>query len=138
MLPAINIKRTRDRHPNRKTKDFPKFKVGDLLIFKCYKKQNQDAKYMPNLHICKVKNEKGYDLQDPAGHIQHATVPDIQLLMPAECIVSMLLNVRAFRWACKYINDPFLMPDLQQQDRDQNDIQKLDQNPNAVTHRYNL
>ena len=32
--------------------------------------------------------------------------------MPAEYIVSKLPDIKAFRQACKYINDPSLMPDL--------------------------
>ena len=39
-----------------------------------------------------------YDLQDPAGHVQCATVADVQLLMPAEYIVYILTHVKAFGW----------------------------------------
>ena len=54
---------------------------------------------MPIFCICKVIYGRAYDLQDPAGHIRHAMVADIQLLMYAEYIVSMVLNVKAFGWA---------------------------------------
>ena len=61
-----------------------------------HKKQDSDAKYMPNIRICKVANDRAYDLQDQTGHVQHAIVAKIQLLMPAEYIVSMLPDVKAF------------------------------------------
>ena len=48
---------------------------------------------MPNFHICKVINDRAYDLQDPAGHVTCVSVADVQLLMPAEYIVSMLPNI---------------------------------------------
>ena len=51
---------------------------------------------MPNFCICKVISDRGYDLQDPTGHVRCATVAVIQLLMPAECIFSMLMDIKAF------------------------------------------
>ena len=50
---------------------------------------------MPNFHITKVINDRGYNLQDPTGHVRHATVAGIQLLVPLEYIVSMLLDIKA-------------------------------------------
>ena len=67
---------------------------------------------MPNFCICKVIYDRPYDLQNPTGNVRHDAVADIQLLMPAEYIVSMLPDTKVFRWACTYINGPFLMPDL--------------------------
>ena len=58
---------------------------------------------------------KVYDLQGITVHVRHASVADIQSLMPAEYIVSILPDVKSFRWACKYINEPSLMPDLKWQ-----------------------
>ena len=43
---------------------------------------------------------------------------DIQLLMPAEYIVSMLPDVKALGWTCKYINDPSFMLHLKVQNLD--------------------
>ena len=54
---------------------------------------------MPNFYVCKVINNGAYDLQDTF----------------AEYIVSMLPDVKAFRWTDKYINDPSFMPDLKWQ-----------------------
>ena len=67
---------------------------------------------MSNIRICKVINPRAYDLQDPSSHICCTTVADIQLLMSAEYIVSLLPDTIAFGRTCKYINDPFLIPDL--------------------------
>ena len=36
-----------------------------------------------------------YGLQDPTGHVQHAAIGDINLLMPAEYIFSVLLDAKA-------------------------------------------
>ena len=64
---------------------------------------------MPNFHICKVINI-AYDIQDSAGHVRFTSVADIPFLITPEYIISMLPNMKAFGWACKYIYDPFLMP----------------------------
>ena len=66
------------------------------MFLKIHKKQNWDAKYMPNCHICKVLYDRKYDLQYPNGQVRCAAVADSQLAMPAEYIVSMLTNIKAF------------------------------------------
>ena len=38
----------------------------------------------------------------------------------------MLPDIKAFEWACKYINDSLLMPGFKWQSSDQTDVQKLD------------
>ena len=43
----------------------------------------------------------------------HALVVDIQLLLPAECIVSLCPVLMVFGQACKFINDTTLMQDLE-------------------------
>ena len=75
-------------------------------------KQMWETKYMPNFRICQVINDMAYDLQDPSVHDQHAAVAHIQLLMLSKYIVSLLPDTRVFRRACKDINDPSLMPDV--------------------------
>ena len=70
--------------------------VGDLVLLKNHKKQNRDTQYLHSFCICKIINDRAYDLQDPAAHVRHATVADIQLLMPAEYVVSMLPDIKAF------------------------------------------
>ena len=67
---------------------------------------------MLHFHICKVNNDRAYDLQDPTGHARCTTLADIQLLMPAEYIVSLSPGIKAFGQECKYINDPSIMHDL--------------------------
>ena len=79
---------------------------------------------MPDFHICQVINDRAYDLQDPTGHVRCTSVTDIKLLMPAEYIVSMLLDIKAFGWSCKYINDPSLMLDLKWQNGGVGNVQK--------------
>ena len=46
--------------------------------------------------ICKVINDRAYDLQDPTGHFRWTAGTDIQLLMPAEYVVSTLPDIKAF------------------------------------------
>ena len=89
----------RDKKPIKKNKRPPKFKVRDLVLIKNHKKQIWDTKYMPNFHIFTVIDDRTYHLQDPTGHVRHASVADIQLLMPAKYIVSMLPDIKAFGWA---------------------------------------
>ena len=38
MVSAMHFKRARDRHPSKVTKEIPKFKVGDLVLLRKYKK----------------------------------------------------------------------------------------------------
>ena len=51
-------------------------------------------KYMCNLHICKVINDKAQELQGTTSHVRHSSVADIQLLMPAEYTVNMLPDMK--------------------------------------------
>ena len=140
MLAAINLKRVRDKQPIKKTKDPPKFKVGDLVLLKNHKKQTWDTKYMPNFHICEVLNDRTYDLQDITSHGRHVSVADNQLLMPAEYIVSILPDTKSFRQACKYINESSLMPDLKRQNSsaDKSVNKTVDKNINTTEHKYGL
>ena len=84
---------------------------------------------MPNFHICKVIN-------DPIGCVRCAFVADIQLLIPAEYIVSMLPDIKTFGWTCMYINDPSIMPDLKWQNSNVGNTQTLDQSANVTKHKY--
>ena len=68
---------------------------------------------MSNFFICKVINDRAYDQQDPTGHVRCTSVADFQLLMTAKYIASILPDIRAFGQVYKYINDCFVMPDLQ-------------------------
>ena len=135
LLAAINMKRARDRQPNKKTRDLSKFKVRDLVPLKNHKEQKWDAKYMPNFCICKAIKNRAYELQGPCGHVRCSTVADIQLLMPTECIVSMLLDIKAFGQLCKFINDPSLMPDLKWQKSNPSNVPKSYQNVDATKYR---
>ena len=64
-----------------------------------------------------------YNSKGTAGHVRHVAIAGIQMFVPAEYIVSMLPDERAFGQTCKYINDPFFMPGLNWSNIDQN-IQK--------------
>ena len=48
---------------------------------------------MSNFGIYKDMNERAYDLQDPTGHVQNATVEDNHLITPEEYIVSLLPDI---------------------------------------------
>ena len=93
---------------------------------------------MSSFYIWKIINEKAYNLQDLTDHVRCAAVADIQLLISAEYIVSMLPDIKAFGLVCKHINVPSLMPDLRLQDKDHSYVQKLNKHLNAIKHRYNL
>ena len=80
----------------------------------------------------------GCKVYKTTGHVRHATVADILLLMLAEYIVSNLQGIKEFRLACKYIDDPSFIPDLKLQNGDQNSVQKLDQISDATKYRYNV
>ena len=59
---------------------------------------------------------------------------DIQLLMPAEYIVSMLTYIKTYGQACKYINDPSLMPDLRWETSSVD--RNVNKNVNTTKHKY--
>ena len=48
----------------------------------------------------------------------------------------MLSDIKAFRWACKYISDPSLMPDLKWQNSSVGYVQTLDENLNITKKKY--
>ena len=83
-----------------------------------------------NFRICKIINDRAYDLQDLTGNVGHAVIADIQLLMPAEYIVNLLPHTRTFGKACKYINDPSLMLDLNGSNPDQKHAEQSNGNLN--------
>ena len=86
----------------------------------------------------KVINDIAYNLKDPTCHIRHANVADIHLLMPAGYTVSMLADIKALGWVCKYTNDPFFMPDLKWQNSNPSNVWKIDQTADTSKHRNNL
>ena len=63
--------------------------------------------------MCKVINDRAYDLQDPTGHVYWASVVYTHVLMLAEYIASLIPDTKEFRRVHKYINDPCLMSYLQ-------------------------
>ena len=46
-------------------------------------------------HICKAINDRAYDLENPSDHVHHASVADIQFLIPPNYI-SLLPDAKAF------------------------------------------
>ena len=60
----------------------------------------------------KFPHLQGNQIQDTTEHVRQVSVADIQLLLPAEHIVSPLLNDKAFERTFKFINHPNLMPNL--------------------------
>ena len=98
MEAAENLtKKVRDGQAGKVIWEISKFKVGDLVLLTNHKKHTPwDAKYMSNFHICKVINDRPYDLQNPSGHVCHNFVEDIQLLIPAEYIVTLLPDAKVF------------------------------------------
>ena len=81
---------------------------------------------MPDFHTCKVINDMAYNLQDTTGHVRCTYVADIKLFMPAEYILSTLLDTKAFGWKFKYINDSSFMPHLKLQNSIVANVQTLD------------
>ena len=51
--------------------------MGDLLLMRGQKKQICNVKYMPNFRVCKITNDRVYDLQHATYHVRCAAVVDI-------------------------------------------------------------
>ena len=90
MLATVNLKMVREK-PSKIIKEIHKFKVSDIVLLR-------------NMHLgvsskCKFShlNDRANDLQDPSGHIHCTSVADIQLFLPAEYIVSLLLDEKHSR-----------------------------------------
>ena len=67
MLTSLNLKE--QERSSKMTKDILKIKVGDLVLLQNHKKQILGTKCMTNIRICKIINDRLYDLQDPLGHV---------------------------------------------------------------------
>ena len=100
MLGAINVKWARDRQPSKKTKDLPKSKVGDLMLLKNHTKIGM-------LSTCPTFALARYSMTEHMFYKTQLVMLEV-LLMPAEYIVSVLLDVKAFGHTCKYIMMPLL------------------------------
>ena len=61
MLAAVNLKTAWVRQGSEMTKEVPKFKMADLVLLKNHKRQIWDTKYIPNLRVCKIINDRMYD-----------------------------------------------------------------------------
>ena len=98
-----------DRQPSKRAKEILKVKAGNLVLLKYHMKWAWNVKYMSDFRICKVINDRVYDLQDLSGHVHDAAVADIPLMSKMH---SFLPDVRAFGKAREYMPDTSLMPDL--------------------------
>ena len=139
MLAALNLKKkARDRQPNKMTFENSKFKVGRFRIAEKPQEATIYAKHMTNFRMCKIIHDRIYDLQNPSGHVWCLALAGIQLLMPAEYIVSLLPDKIEIWRTCRYINDPSIMPNLNWSDPDQKQREKSTRNLNEWRQAYYL
>ena len=71
-----------------------------------------DAKYISNFCIWNIIIDCDFDLHDSTCHAHQTSVADIQLLLPVKYVLSFMADDKALDSACKWINDPSLMLDL--------------------------
>ena len=75
-------------------------------------KDTFNSKYKPSFRIWKTIADKAFDIQDHLGKIQKVSLQHVQLLNPAEHVLTNLPDINPFWWATKYINHSNLMLDL--------------------------
>ena len=108
MMAARNFKIARDKCPSP-TWDPDKMacKVGDMVSLKNHAPTSAFAtKYKPSLKICKWTSDKAFHIQDDAGKVRCTSIQHLQLLHPAEHVLTHLPNKTSFGRTMKYINHP--------------------------------
>ena len=108
-----------------------------------HKKYTQwDARYMSNIRIWKVINDRAYNLQNHDHYVHQTCIVDIHLLVLAEYIVSLLPDAKVIKRVHKYNNDFYLTPDLQginlATSCDHKPLQNADSQSTRKQHTYHL
>ena len=84
-----------------------------MVLSKIHKRHHSwDAKYISNFQIYNIINDSALELEDTFDQICCASAADIEVLLPAEYVFSQVPDDNGFGRACKYINDPNFMLDL--------------------------
>ena len=91
-----------------------KYKIEDMGLVKNLTliKDAFDSKYEPSSRICKKISDTPFDVQDSTGKVRWVSIPHLQLLHPAEHMLTNLPDITSFGHTTKYINHPNLMPNL--------------------------
>ena len=88
-------------------------KIGDMVLVKNYTpKDALDSKYKHSFRICKNILDKAFDVQYSTGTVRQVSIQLLQLLHPAEHMLTNLPDMTSFGCTVKYINHPYLMPNL--------------------------
>ena len=113
MLAALNAKEACSKQKCDKHNDIPKFKIRDLIMIKIFdKKLNWDAKYVPNFRVVKLIGIRHLEVSDPAGRLLKVNISNVHKILPADFIVSCLLDEHIFVRKGKYINDSCILRDV--------------------------
>ena len=91
MLPAL-----KEAHSKQKCNghhDVPKSKIGNLVMIKNVdKKLTWDAQYVPKFRIVRLIGTRQSEVSDPTGRLRKVKVSDIHEILPADFIVSCILD----------------------------------------------
>ena len=107
-MAALNLKMARNKYPPQiRDPNKTNSKIGDHTP-----KDTFDSKYKPSFIICKKISDKASDVQDSTGKVRGVSIQHLQLLHSLEHVLTNLLDITSFGCTTKYINHPYLMPDL--------------------------
>ena len=113
MLRALITKEAHSKEKHDKHDDVPQFKIRDLIMIRNFdKKSNCDAKYVPNFRIVRLTGTRELEISDPMGRLRKLNISDAHKILPAEFIVSCLLDEQIFAGKGKYINDPHILKEV--------------------------
>ena len=74
-----------------------------VLLRNLIPKDTLDLKYKPSFRICKKISDKDFDIQDNSGKVKHVSMQHLQLLHPAEHVLTNLPGITSFGCTTKYI-----------------------------------
>ena len=70
------------------------------------------CKYVPNFRIVKCIGTRVLEVSDPTDRLRKVNVSDVHKILPADFIVSCILDKQVFARKGRYINDPCALKEV--------------------------
>ena len=113
MMAVHNLKVARDRCPPLTwDPDKAEFKVEKMVLLKKPQLMHLVLNVNPASESVNIYLTKLFDIQDSKGNVRCVSIHHLQLLHPAEHVLTQLPDMASFGRTMKYINLPLLMPNL--------------------------
>ena len=98
MMALLNYVTARDKCPLQiGDPEKTDFKTGDMVLVKNQTPKDRfDYKYRPSFRICKKILDKAFDVQGSTGRVRQLSIKHMQLLNPAEHVLTKPLDLNSF------------------------------------------